>query len=555
MHPGLELLGITDTTHNIERHRVFRDVPNRLEFMFTFRYHEQLGSRADGELGLSCCLEVTWFRPPRPVNLLSSGTRTFGPVFPEVTHVGYGKARASGVISFEIDPRARFSRFVLKVRTSEPSSLELDLGTYVHPDDREEDLLVELINEEKLLRLPSGWPLINVSDKYSTNIIPAGDFITRSSGSANELCERLAARTAQVIPRGHNVWPWSEEIDADDGESFPLSRTSRQANPNLDRILADLVQHHGVEVVNSWTRDNTVALALFQTSTFGDMVTSNGIKGLTIFGFSGVEPDITPVIDLRTLWREPVINRLTPAVRRTLLNTATTSTFQKHGMQHLRDALLRQQDEPEDLDETLSPDVRLHAERALCRGFFLSSEPRFIEYWIDLKVLGFGQDLLLRCAGQAIREICAGAELNGPVLTVNLIDGLAHEFSLKKPTLAPSDLGLTCEETNIVNANFDSTGRLVITPPLTVQPADVSSCAILLTPVDAYMGAHGVVASQLIDAKYNIIGVVPLVSIATSQPLDSYGWQADFLPVLRLAGNKALLHRRLRGGHSDRQSA
>jgi hypothetical protein len=460
--------------------------------------------------------------------------------------VDYNKARATGGVTFEIDPKARFSRFVLKVGSGEPATAAIDLGTYVHPDDREDDFLQELINEEKILRLPSGWPLVQINDVYSTNIVPAGDLVSGSDDLGNELCERLAARTARVIPQGCSVWPWRVNLDEHDRSRMPLALTNQQLSDNTDRIAADLTRLHGVEIVDECSHDDTVILAFFHTNAFSNIVRSSGSKGLAVFGFSGVEADITPVVDLRTLWREPIVGRLTLMLRRKLLSTATVPIFQKHRLQHLGQGRQAQRDEPRDFDEELHSDVQIHAQRALRRGFFLNSEPRLIEYWIEMKILGFGQDLLLQNAGKAVRAIRTAANLDGPVLVVNMIGGLAHEFELNQPELRPSNLDLNDDEAIVVNIGFDANSRPTVTSPPSRPLGGAPASAILLTPIDTYVGAHAAVTSWLAAAEHEIIGIVPLISAAAAHSFDAHDWQADFLPVLRLAGDDAVLHRRLR---------
>jgi len=578
---AFEFAGVVESNHNLARKRMFREAPNRLDFSFVYRYVECIGPHAS--LDLNCSLDVTWYnknKNSRSDQQQGLGSRSFEPLSPVlITHIDYGKARATGSIFFEIDQKGHFSTFHLKINSGKLMLAKLDLGTYRNPRDREDDLLLELIDSGKLLRLRSNWLPVYINEVYSTNIVPAGDMIKESEELGSELCERLTARTASKISRDYRVRAWEPSTPEHNKEALSTAYGDIQLNAgNTQQILDSLARFHGVEQDSGAASNaDTISLAFFQTAAFSKHVRSTASKqGLAVFGFSGVEDNIQPVVDLRALWHGSVTNKITLAQRRNLLATANEGTFRNHNLMGLvrekdkhsankagagkSDSSVAQDDPAPDSTDPdraevsdLTLDLQFHACRALQRGYFLNSEPRFIEYWINMQVLGMGKELLLENAGTAIKSIRAAAQIDEPVLVVNMIGGLAHEFELEAKGLTLGSLYLTKYEAQVVNIDFSLTPTGEISIKLACAPDSASpprlpkyASAILLTPIDTYMNAHSAVTSWLSDNDHPIVGIVPLISAAGVRPFGAHDWQADYLPVLRLVGDEAVLHPRLR---------
>lgn len=504
----VEFLGVVRTTQHFYRPHFFRDTPNILYFTVTFRYR---GRPAKSGWNLETRL------------LVNNETQPLGRVTPEITHTGYEEARLEGEIPFRLKYGDRHPRFCLEIGPTDTPYATLDLGTYLHHRLEPGDMLLDLIEQGNLLRLPNEWPLIGVGDGQFTNLLPGAAMV---EGSNSELVQRLAALTAdRARTMGDSrFWVWRPRQRAsgapDDDRRFILNDRFAAC---ADRIQHELEASH--QIIFSDMRAGSVAFTYFQTEDFCNNI-GDGERALTVFGIK-TRDNLEVVIDLQQLLSAQLAGRITPSHLKQLYATATRGQFQKHRLDKLGYTEF-------DVDDSPAQPSRLETrvQQATRPGVFLNSEPALVPFWVNFSSLSLGMEIgkdpLLLSAGNAVRIIANAVKPPGRVTVANLVSLLNPEFGLAAE-LNTQKLGLSASDVQVVNITHDSDRGFQVG-----DDEVLSGPVIVITPVDTYAIQFREFLTWVEKEQIKIIGVVPFISAASVRPLLPASWHALFVPVVRL---------------------
>lgn len=512
----VEFLGVAGSTQHFHRPHFFRDTPNVLYFTVTFRYQ---GRPPKGGWNLETRL------------LVNQEAQPLGRVMPEVIHTGYEEARLEGEIPFRLRYGDRHPQFCLEIGPEDAPYATLDLGTYLHQRLEAGDMLLDLIEQGNLLRLPNDWPLIGLGDGQFTNLVPG---TAMAGGSDSALVQRLAALAAdRARTMGDSqLWLWQPRQQA---SGAPVEDRRFIVNDRFagcaERIRRELEASHQVSF--SKHSAGSVAFAYFQTEEFCDYI-GDGDRALTVFGVK-TRDNLEVVIDLQQLLSTQLTARLTPAHLKQLYATATPKSFHEHRLDDLNY-------EEFDVDYPLAEPSRLEArvQQATRSGVFLNSEPALVPFWVNFASLSLGMDIghdpLLLSVGNAVRVIASVLQPPDRITVANLTGLLNPEFGLAAE-LSTEKLGLNATEAQVVNITHD--------PDRGFQAGDdevLSGSVVVVTPVDTYAMQFREFLTWLEKDHNRIVGVVPVISAAAARPLLPPSWHALFVPVVRLtsgAGGRA----------------
>lgn len=503
----IEFLGVVASTHHFLRANFYRDTANVLYFTVAFRYR----GRPPND---KWKLEARLFAGRENIPL--------GSVVPEVTHTGYEEARLEGEIPFRLSYGDRHPQFRLEIGSVSLAYATLDLGTYIQGRLDPGEVLLNLIEQGNLLRIPNEWPLIAVGSDHYTNIVPGTAMINRPS---SELVQRLAAMTAdRVRTMGDpSLWVWRPKhpqgSDVREERLFIVNDRFAECAKRLQQELENSYQiSFGDE------RAGSIPFAYFQTRAFYDAV-GDGNRALCVFG-SKVQDNLEAVIDLRQLLGRPVGGRLTSSHLDQLYGTATSKKFHEHRLEELN------YDEFEVDESAAEPSELAHRlQQATRLGVFLNSEPALVPYWVNFAALEMGmeagRDPLLLSVGDAILAIRNLLESKGRIVVANLSGLLNPEFGLAAE-LTAEKIGLAPADVHVVNLTSSGNGFQA------GEDETLEGPVVIVSPTDTYTRQIADVLVWLSRNRLQVIGLVPFVSAAEALPLNANDWHAAFVPVLRL---------------------
>ena len=506
---AIEFLGVLASTHHFYRAHFVRDTANTLYFTVRFRYR---GRPPDDGWNLQARLFVK--TEPHPL----------GFTVPEVTHTGYEEAKLEGEIQFKLSYGAKHPQFSLEIGPAGVAYATLDLGTYTQSRLDLGEVMLDLIEQGNLLRIPNDWPLLAMGQGHYTNLVPGTTMIARPG---NELVQRLAAMTAdRVRTMGDpKLWIWRPKHGQGSGQRAQRERmfiVNGQFTECATGLRHEL--ENSYQITFSDERAGSVPYAFFQTKEFFDAVDASD-RGLCVFGAKFCE-NMEVVIDLRQLLSRSIGGRLTPSHLDQLYGTATVKKFHEHRLKELN------YDEFEVIDPAEPSELEARLLQATRPGVFLNSEPALVPYWVNFASLEMGmeagRDPLLLGVGEAILAIIRLFDLREKIVVANLVGMLNPEFGLAAE-LSAEKLGLTPDDVKVVNVTASTEGYFE-----TSADEALHGPVVIITTTESYTRQIGDFLAWLATNQLRTAGLVPLVSTAETYPVNADDWDAAFFPVLRV---------------------